>query len=151
MRCRHSIWRHALMGSLLVALAAADGASAAGPAAKAASQAAKPVGDPVHGKAVFARCAACHSVVVGQSRLGPNLAGVVGRPAASVSGFRYSPAMQKSKLVWTRETLDRYLAAPATVVTGTFMAFPGMPDARDRTDLIAYLASTGATTGAKKP
>jgi len=130
------------MGSLLIALAAGGGATAAEKGAKA-------TGDPVHGKAVFARCAACHSVVVGQSRLGPTLAGVVGRPAATVPGFRYSPAMQKSKLVWTRETLDRYLAAPATVVTGTFMAFPGMRDARDRADLIAYLSTLGGATGAK--
>lgn len=60
-------------------------------------------------------------------------------------GFRYSPAMTNSKLVWTRDTLDRCLTAPAAVVSGTFMSFPGLPDAKDRADLIAYLATAGAT------
>jgi cytochrome c len=55
-----------------------------------------------------------------------------------------------SVIVWTRENLDRYVAAPAAVVKGTFMTFQGVPDARDRADLIAYLATTG-TTGAKTP
>ncbi|MDB5448865.1 MAG: cytochrome c, class [Phenylobacterium sp.] len=147
MRGRRSIFRQALTASLLLALAAGGGAKAAKPAAhgaKAAAKGAEAAGDPVHGKALFAQCAGCHSVVAGQNLLGPSLAGVVGRGAASVAGFHYSPAMQASHLVWTRENLDRYLASPATVVSGTSMAFPGVPNARDRADLIAYLGTTGA-------
>ena len=146
---RRSIWRQALMGSLLLALAAGGDANAAKPAAKPAAKGAKAAGDPVHGKALYAQCAACHTVVPGQNRVGPSLAGVVGRHAAAVPGFRYSPGMQKSGLVWTRENLDRYLAAPAAVVSGTFMAFPGVPNAGDRADLIAYLATTGGAAPAK--
>lgn len=144
-----SIWRRALAASLLLALAG-SGAKAAEAAPKpAASGKAAAAGDPVRGKTVYMRCIACHAVTAGQNRLGPHLAGVVGRRAASVPGFRYSPAMQSSRLVWTRENLDRYVAAPSAVVKGTFMTFQGVPDARDRTDLIAYLATSGtpATKG----
>jgi len=151
MRSGRSICRQALAASVLLALAG-SGAEAAEAAPKSAGTAkAAAAGDSVRGKTVFVRCIACHTVAAGQNRLGPSLAGVVGRRAAAVPGFRYSPAMQNSRLLWTRENLDRYIAAPAAVVKGTFMTFQGVPDARDRADLIAYLAATGGTTAAKAP
>ena len=150
MRSGRSIWRRALAASLLLALAG-SGAGAAQAAPKPAGTAtAAAMGEPVRGKTIFARCMACHSVIPGQTRLGPNLAGVIGRRAGTVAGFRYSPAMQSSRLVWTRETLDRYIAAPTAVVKGTSMTFQGVPNARDRADLIAYLAVAGAPA-AKAP
>jgi cytochrome c len=48
-------------------------------------------GDPVAGKSLFARCAACHSVKPGENRMGPSLHGVVGRKAGVEPGFAYSP------------------------------------------------------------
>ena len=43
-------------------------------------------GDAVAGKAVFKKCAPCHSVEP-VNRVGPTLAGIVGRPVASVSDY----------------------------------------------------------------
>lgn len=84
------------------------------------------------------RCQTCHTVAPGvASALGPNLAGVVGRKAASTS-FRYSPALQAAKLTWTRENLDRFLTAPTKLVPGTRMII-SVADARQRADLIKYL------------
>lgn len=84
------------------------------------------------------RCQACHSVEPGKSaRVGPNLAGVVGRKAASAQ-FNYSAALKKSGLTWTRENLDRFLAAPAKTVPGTRMVI-GVTDAAQRKALIDYL------------
>ncbi|MET0270789.1 MAG: c-type cytochrome, partial [Sphingomonas sp.] len=51
-------------------------------------------GDPVKGKTVYARCMACHATVAGRNGLGPSLAGVVGRKAAALPSFAYSPAMK---------------------------------------------------------
>jgi len=147
MRSGRSIWRQALAGGLLLAVA---GSGAAQAAPKSATPKAAPAGDPVRGKTLFVKCVACHTVAPGSNRLGPSLAGVVGRRAAAVPGFRYSPAMQSSRLTWTREILDRYIATPSAVVKVTFMTYQGVPDARDRADLIAYLATTGTTT-AKAP
>jgi cytochrome c len=64
---------------------------------------------------------------------------VFGRPAASIAGFDYSPALRASGLVWTPRSLEAWLANPAGFVAGTTMAFTGYRSADDRRDLIAYL------------
>lgn len=85
-------------------------------------------------------CAACHRFRTDEGTLiGPNLHGVFGRPAASVEGFAYSPALKESGLVWTPRALDAWLANPANFVAGTTMAFTGYRSVEDRRDLIAYL------------
>lgn len=94
-------------------------------------------GDPVAGEAVYSRCLACHSIEV--NRTGPRHCGLVGRRAGSVSGFDYSPAMKRSKLVWDAKTLDRFLADPMKTVPGTTMTYAGVAQANERADLIAYL------------
>jgi cytochrome c len=95
-------------------------------------------GDPKAGEAVYARCLACHALAY--DRVGPRPCDLIGRRAGSVAGFDYSPAMKRSKLVWTRENLDRFLADPPRVVPGTTMTYAGVPDPRERADLISYLA-----------
>ena len=94
-------------------------------------------GDPNAGEAVYSRCLACHSLEV--NRTGPKHCGLFGRRAGSVPGFDYSPAMKRSKLVWNEKTLDRFLADPLKTVPGTAMTYAGVPDAKERADLIAYL------------
>jgi cytochrome c len=94
-------------------------------------------GDPAHGEEVYTRCLACHALA--SDRVGPRHCGLIGRRAGSVPGFAYSDAMKKSKLVWDEKTLDRFLTKPMKVVPGTAMTYDGVPDARDRADLIAYL------------
>ncbi|WP_370073217.1 cytochrome c family protein [Novosphingobium sp. THN1] len=97
-------------------------------------------GDPVAGKKIFMRCVACHAVQPGAgAKMGPNLAGVVGRKAAAAPGFKYSAAMQKAKLKWDEATLDKWLTRPSALVPGTSMAFAGLPNAADRANVIAYL------------
>ena len=99
-------------------------------------------GDPKAGEAVYSRCLACHSLEV--NRTGPKHCGVVGRHAGSVPAYDYSPAMKRSKLVWNEKTLDRFLADPLKTVPGTTMTYAGVPDAKERTDLIAYLKRESA-------
>jgi cytochrome c len=65
--------------------------------------------DAVKGKAVFARCALCHDVKAGPKKMGPSLAGLFGRTSGTMSGFTYSPAMQKAKIKWGAN-LIAYLA-----------------------------------------
>lgn len=97
-------------------------------------------GDPGRGAEVFGQCAACHSVEPGLHLTGPSLAAIWGRRAATVARFgRYSTALAHAGLTWDAATLDRWLARPEAVVPGTTMTFPGVPDARQRADLIAYL------------
>jgi cytochrome c len=96
-------------------------------------------GDPAAGEAVYSRCAGCHSLEV--NRTGPKHCGVLGRHAGSVAGYDYSDAMKRSKLVWTESNLERFLADPLKTVPGTTMTYAGVPEPKERADLIAYLKS----------
>ena len=40
---------------------------------------------------------------------------------------------------WTDKNLDKYLKSPADYAPGNAMAFAGVPNAKDRADIIAYL------------
>ena len=95
-------------------------------------------GDAKHGKAVFVRCAACHTLETGKNRIGPSLAKVVGRKAGTAAGFAYSPALKAYGKVWDARLLDAFLAAPTKVLPGTRMVM-AVADPKDRADLIAYL------------
>ena len=106
--------------------------------------------DVEHGMQVFKQCAPCHATN-NTTRVGPGLAGIVGRHAGSVPGFRYSHAMKNANIVWDGKTLDAYLASPQKVVPGNRMAFSGIPKADDRAALIAYLATLKATHVASTP
>jgi cytochrome c len=98
--------------------------------------------DATAGQAVFkSQCGACHSPVKGRNVVGPSLFGVVGRHSGIIPNFHYSGANKASGLVWDTATLDRYLADPSGVVPGTFMTYPGLEDARKRSDVIAYLST----------
>jgi cytochrome c len=96
-------------------------------------------GDAARGEAKFGDCAACHKLEAGVNEVGPSLHGVFGRKAGEILDFRYSPAMKRSGIVWTAETLDAYLADPQSLVPGNRMPYAGMENAADRADLIAYL------------
>lgn len=94
-------------------------------------------GDPQAGRALYqARCSACHALDF--NGVGPAHRGVYGRPAGLAKGYTYSPALAASKLTWTDETLDRWLADPESTVPGQRMGF-NVPDAQERADVIAYL------------
>ncbi|MCV0395736.1 MAG: cytochrome c family protein [Rhizobiaceae bacterium] len=108
------------------------------PAGRAAAQ------DIDSGKKLFARCAACHNAETTANKVGPHLNGVIGRAAAAVEGFNYSPAMKQAAaggLVWDDAALHEYLANPKAKVPGTKMVFPGLKKEKEIDDLLAYLAS----------
>ena len=67
------------------------------------------------------------------------LNGVVGRPAGTFPGYRYSTAMRKSGLTWDEDTLSKYLRGPEKILPGTKMVFPGIASDQDIANLIAYL------------
>jgi cytochrome c len=93
--------------------------------------------DAVRGQDLYeSRCGACHSIDA--NRVGPAHKGVVGRKAGSVADYDYSPAVKASGIIWTEQTLDRWLSDPEKTVPGQKMNY-SVPDEQDRLDVIAYL------------
>ena len=118
--------RHRIIATIAVALLAGIGSSA-----RAAG-----------GEDVFNdNCIVCHSIEPGVQKLGPSLAGVVGRKSASLPDYPYSPAMAGADKVWSRPVLDKYLTNPQAMVPGTKMTFPGLKSAKDRAALLDYLTT----------
>jgi cytochrome c len=108
---------------------------------------AAPAGNVSAGKATFkAACASCHQVgPSARGGFGPQLNGILGRPAGSTADYNYSPAMKNAHVVWSEQTLAAFIRDPERVVPGTKMRFfsIGYTD-RKMADLLAYLASLPA-------
>jgi cytochrome c len=122
-------WTTALiLATAVVLLAAASVHAVASPE--------RPPGDPTRGKTVYQVCMGCHSL--DEDDVGPHHRGVVGRVAGTVPGYAYSPALKNSHIVWSPDTLDRWLTNPQALVPGVKMFF-ALPSAQDRADVIAYL------------
>ena len=103
------------------------------------SGAARADGDAARGAARFQDCAACHKLEASANNVGPSLHGIFVRKAGEIADFRYSPAIKRSGIVWTPETLDKFITDPQALVPGNRMPYAGMANASDRADLIAYL------------
>ena len=101
-------------------------------------------GDAAVGEKLFVKCKTCHTLEAGKNKVGPSLAGLIGRPAASVADFNYSDAMKASGLTWDEATLNEYIADPKGKVPGNKMVFPGVKKDEDRANLIAYLKQATA-------
>lgn len=130
------------MASLRPAALTFGAALMAFPPAASTAEAAPLPGNAARGAELYeARCGACHSLDA--NRVGPAHRGVFGRRAGLAPGFRYSPALKSSGLVWTAGNLDLWLTAPTKLVKGTSMGFR-LPASQDRADVIAYLASPSA-------
>jgi cytochrome c len=126
---------------------AAAGAAAAGAAP---AGGAEPIGQLLatasvdDGKSQARKCGACHTFDKdGPNRIGPNLYGIVGEPIAEGhNGYSFSSALSGHKgEKWTIDALNSWLTKPSAFAQGTKMTFVGVPSAKDRADIIAYLNS----------
>jgi cytochrome c oxidase assembly protein Cox11 len=93
--------------------------------------------DPAAGAKLFAeRCSTCHAP--DRVRIGPPLAGVVGRQAGSVAGYPYSASLRTAGFIWDDAHLAKWLADPQALVPGAQMPMR-VPEQAARRDLVAYL------------
>jgi cytochrome c len=103
----------------------------------AASLPARSAGDAAHGATVYeSLCGGCHAL--DENRFGPAHRGVFGRKAGSARDYDYSAALASSKVVWSEESLDRWLSGPEKFIPGQKMSVSVVNEA-DRRDVIAYL------------
>lgn len=92
------------------------------------------------GEKVFKKyCTTCHTVEAGKNKIGPSLAGIIGRKSGSVPGFSYSDANKNSGVVWDEAKLDQYLTDPKAFMPNNKMTFVGLKKAEERTAVIGYL------------
>jgi cytochrome c len=104
-----------------------------------------PTADVEKGKAVFAKCAACHTIEQGGANgIGPNLWASFGKPHGHVAGFAYSDALKGVPGNWDFDGMNKWLHSPKTYAPGTKMTFAGLSKNEDRANLIAYLNSMGS-------
>ena len=134
--------------------ASSTAANVAAPPPGGAAPAAEPIAarlaaaDPAAGQKDTLKlgCIACHSFNQGgRAGLGPNLYGVVGGPHAHMQGFEYSAALKSHTGPWTFDELDKWLTKPSAYAPGTKMSFAGIPDPKERADVIDYLRTNAAT------
>jgi len=110
-------------------------------------------GDATKGAAVFAKCAACHTIEQGGGDgIGPNLYGIVGKPIGKhAAGFAYSGDLAGKGGDWTYENLDAWLTSPKAFAAGTKMTFAGLGNADERANLILYLRENGGGPALPEP
>lgn len=97
-------------------------------------------GNAERGQRVFGACAVCHSLQPDQNMTGPSLSEVWDRKAGSAASFsRYSSALKSANIEWNDKALDEWIKDPQDLVPGNEMTFPGIKDAQQRADLLAFL------------
>ena len=90
--------------------------------------------------AILQQCKICHTFDQGgRTFVGPNLHGIFGRKAGTAPNFNASEAMKNSGIVWSDETLAKFLRDPKDAVPGNVMSFPGIPDQAALTAFITRL------------
>jgi cytochrome c2 len=102
-------------------------------------------GDAGKGKKVFNKCKACHTVKAGKHKIGPSLAGVVGRKAGSAAGFKKYKGLKGADWTWNDAELAKFLTNPKKYLKGktgkrSAMALK-VKKKKDRENVIAYLNS----------
>ena len=98
------------------------------------------MGDIEHGKKVFKKCAACHSINQGGgNKIGPKLWNVMFRPVGSITDYKYSKALSGYKKDWSWEEMNGFLIKPSAWIKGNKMGFAGLKKEKDRASVILYL------------
>lgn len=91
----------------------------------------------------FRKCKACHEIGLdAESKVGPHLNGLDGRPASGLDDFAYSKAFFEAAqdgLTWDRDSLDEFIRMPKAFIKGTKMSYAGMRNPDERDNLIRWL------------
>ena len=99
-----------------------------------------------HGKKVFKKCSACHSIKKGgRNNIGPALYSVLGRNMGGVQDYKYSKALIAFGKDWTFEEMNNFLIKPTSYIKGTKMAFAGLRKEKDRASVILFMNSRSSS------
>ena len=103
--------------------------------------------DPAKGEMTFKKCASCHTIAAGGANgIGPNLHAIMGDAVGhGRAGFAFSPALAALGGKWDWATMDKWLANPRAMVSGTKMTFAGLDDGQERANLLAFINAQGSS------
>lgn len=87
------------------------------------------------------KCSICHALSDdGSRKAGPHLAGIFGRPAGSLKGYRYSETLDQAAIIWNDDSINALFdLGPDHYIPGSKMPMQRITGAQDRADLIAFL------------
>ncbi|MFM5922733.1 MAG: c-type cytochrome [Novosphingobium sp.] len=102
--------------------------------------------DVAKGETSFKKCMSCHTIDQGAANgLGPNLFGILGdNIAEGRGGFAFSDALKSKGGKWDWASMNHWLENPSAFAPGTKMTFAGLPDAKERANVMAFLNSKGS-------
>jgi cytochrome c len=107
----------------------------ASPAAASAAQ------DVAAGKTSFNKCMACHAIGTdAKNKVGPELNGLDGRKSGTAPNYSYSDANKNSGITWNVAQFKDYIKDPKAKIPGTKMAFAGIKNEKEISDLWAFIA-----------
>ena len=131
--------RNRVFAALLAIASLTLGLPALGQSSAARDWVNPPSGDAQKGAALYQRhCTGCHAI--DSNKIGPAHRGVMGRRVGSLPGYKYSAELAASRLRWTPQTMNTWLADPEDLVIGQRVGF-SIESEQERADLIAYLAT----------
>jgi cytochrome c len=97
------------------------------------------------GKKVFKKCKACHSMDAGKNKMGPSLAGIIGRKAGTADGYKKYKALKGANFSWDEATIGEFVQNQKKFLKSkglkTKIAMRVKIKAKDVDDLLAYLKS----------
>jgi cytochrome c len=97
--------------------------------------------DAAAGKTSFNKCLACHAIGPdAKNKVGPELNGLNGRKSGTAPDFNYTDANKNSGITWNEAEFKDYIKDPKAKIPGTKMAFAGIKNEKEASDLWAYLA-----------
>jgi cytochrome c len=97
--------------------------------------------DAAAGKTSFNKCMACHAIGEdAKNKVGPELNGLNGRKSGTAAGYNYSDANKNSGITWNEAEFKDYIKDPKAKIPGTKMAFAGIKNEKEASDLWAYIS-----------